>query len=80
MNAYGDSSATPVAFATASNALVSAATIGITTGTITTSNGFTISGGANLSSATASFDLGITTPAATSGAVYKLTLQSSNTN
>jgi hypothetical protein len=29
-------------------------------------------------SATYSFDLGFTTPSATSGAVYKLTLQSSN--
>ncbi len=78
LNAYGDSSATPISFATASNALVSAATIGITTGTITAANGFTISNTANLSSATASFDLGISSPAATSGAIYKLTLQSSN--
>jgi len=78
LNAYGDSSATPVNFATVSSSLVSAATIGITTGAVTTSSGFTVANGANLSSATASFDLGINTPAATSGAIYKLTLQSSN--
>ena len=78
LNAYGDSSATPIQFATASNALVSAATIGINGSTPTTSTGFTVSGTANLGSATSAFDLGITTPVATSGAVYKLTLQSSN--
>jgi hypothetical protein len=78
LNAYGDSSGDPVSFATAGSTLVSSATIGITTGTITAASGFTISNSANLSSSTASFDLGITTPAATSGAIYKLTLQSSN--
>ena len=78
LNAYGDSSATPINFATVSNALVSQATIGITTGTITAASGFTISNTANLSSATASFDLGISQPAATSGSIYKLTLQSGN--
>ena len=78
LNAYGDSSATPIQFATASNALVSAATIGINGSTPTTSNGFTISSVVGAATATSSFDLGITTPAATSGAIYKLTLQSSN--
>ena len=78
LNAYGDSSAIPVSFATVSNALVSSATIGINSTTPTTSAGFTISASANQASATSSFDLGISTPAATSGAIYKLTLQSSN--
>ena len=78
LNAYGDSSATPVSFATVSSALVSAATIGINGSTPTTSAGFTISGVNGASTATSSFDLGITIPAATSGAIYKLTLQSSN--
>jgi hypothetical protein len=78
LNAYGDSSATPISFATASNALVSVATIGINGSTPTTSNGFTISGVNGPATATSSFNLGITTPAATSGAIYKLTLQSSN--
>jgi len=73
LNAYGDSSATPLNIATGS---VSQATIGITTSTITTSAGFVVSGTQNINSATTSFDLGITSPAATSGAVYKITLQS----
>jgi hypothetical protein len=78
LNAYGETSSTPVAFASASGTAVSLATIGINGSTPTTSPGFTVTGTANLSSATSSFDLGITTPVATSGAVYKLTLQSSN--
>ncbi len=78
LNAYGDSSATPVQFATVSSSLVSSATIGINGSTPTTSAGFTISSVVGASTATSSFDLGITTPAATSGAIYKLTLQSSN--
>ena len=76
LNAYGETSATPVSFATVSNALVSQATIGITTGTITTSNGFTIAGVGSDGTAKAKFDFGINQPAATSGAVYKLTIQS----
>ena len=75
LNAYGDTSATPLNIATGS---ISVATIGITAsgGTPTTSAGFVIANTANLGTATSSFDLGITSPAATSGAVYKLTLQS----
>ena len=73
LNAYGDTSATPLNIATGS---VSQATIGISTTSITTSAGFVISGTQNINTATSSFDLGITSPAATSGAVYKLTLQS----
>jgi hypothetical protein len=73
LNAYGDVSATPLNIATGS---VSVATVGITTSTITTSAGFVVAGTQNINSATTSFDLGITSPAATSGAVYKLTLQS----
>ena len=77
LNAYGDTSATPLQIATgASSAQLSVATIGINGSTPTTSAGFTIANGANLASATSSFDLAITTPSATSGAVYKLTLQS----
>ena len=76
LNAYGDTSATPLQIATASSTAVSVATIGINGSTPTTSAGFTIANGANLAASTSSFDLGITTPSATSGAVYKLTLQS----
>jgi hypothetical protein len=71
INAYGETSATPIGFATASSTLVSVATVGITTSTITTSPGFTIAGVVSNG-----FDFGINQPAATSGAVYKLTLQS----
>ena len=76
LNAYGDVSATPLQIATNSTTAVSVATIGITTSAITTSAGFVIASPLNLNTATSSFDLGITTPSATSGAVYKLTLQS----
>jgi len=76
LNAYGDTSATPLQIATVSSSAVSVATIGITTSAITTSAGFVVAGTQNINSATTSFDLGITTPSATSGAVYKLTLQS----
>ena len=72
LNAYDNSSATPVQFATVNSALVSVATVGINSSTPV----FTIANTANLGTATSSFDLGISQPAATSGAVYKLTLQS----
>ena len=75
LNAYGDTSATPLNIATGS---VSVATIAINGSTPTTSAGFVIGNTANLSAATSSFDLGITSPTATAGAVFKLTLQSSN--
>jgi hypothetical protein len=77
LNAYGDVSATPIQIATVGGSTaVSVATIGITQTTPTTSTGFVIGNTANLGTATSSFDLGITTPSATAGAVYKLTLQS----
>ena len=76
LNAYGDSSATPLQIATVSSSAVSVATVGITTSAITTSAGFVVASPLNLNSATSSFDLGISIPSATSGAVYKLTLQS----
>ena len=77
LNAYGDTSATPLQIATVGGSTAaSVATIGITTSTITTSTGFTISGVTSAGTALAGFDLGISTPSATSGAVYKLTLQS----
>jgi hypothetical protein len=76
LNAYGETSATPVAFASASGTGVSVADISIATNAITVSSGFTISGVNNSATAVTAFDLGITTPNATSGAVYKLTLQS----
>jgi hypothetical protein len=76
LNTYGQTSATPVSFATVSSSLVSVATIGIATNSITTSAGFTIAGVGTDGTAKAKFDFGINEPAATSGAVYKITLQS----
>ncbi len=79
LNAYGDSIATPLQLATGpSSAVVTNATIGITSGNPTSAAGTTISGVGGTNSTSHSFDLGFTTPSSTSGAVYKLTLQSSN--
>lgn len=81
MNAYGDSIATPLQLATFnSNTAVTNATIGINSGTPTSAAGTTVSnvGGGGANSTTLSFDLGFSTPSSTSGAVYKLTLQSQN--
>lgn len=77
LNAYGDSSATPLYLATVGGSPVSVATIGINGSTPVVSAGFTVANTANLASATSSFDLGFGQyPYSTSGAVYKLTLQS----
>jgi hypothetical protein len=77
LNAYGDVSATPLQIATSpTTTALSQATIGITTSAITSSVGFVVGTVTGINTATSSFDLGITTPSATSGAVYKLTLQS----
>lgn len=76
LNAYGDVSAVPVQIATSGSTAVTAATIGINATTPIVSSGFVVAGLANQGSATSAFDLGITTPSATSGAVFKLTLQS----
>ncbi len=78
LNAYGDTSATPLQIATVASSAASVATIGINGSTPTTSAGFVIANALNNAAATASFDLGIAIPSATSGSVYKLTLQSSN--
>ena len=76
LNAYGDTSATPISFATVSNSLASVATISIATNAITAGSGFTIAGVNAATLGQTAFDLGISQPAATSGALYKLTLQS----
>lgn len=79
LNAYGDVSATPLQLATSGSTAVSVATIGIRNGSApTTSAGFVIGNSAGTSTATSSFDLGMSIPSATAGAVFKLTLQSSN--
>jgi hypothetical protein len=77
LNAYGDTSATPISFATVSSSLVSSATVGISSGgALTAASGFTISAVTTAVAGQTAFDLGISQPAATSGQIYKLTLQS----
>ena len=77
LNAYGDTNATPLSLASASNVAYSSATVGIAASP-TTSPAVTVANAANMTAATASFDLVFSNPQSTSGAVYKLTLQSSN--
>ena len=78
LNAYGDTLATPLALSSSAGSAVSTATIGMssTTSSITKAAGFTISAESGIGTATSGFDLGFSTPQSTSGAVYKLTLQS----
>ena len=76
LSAYGYTSATPIQIATAGSTAVTAATVGITATAPTTSAGTVTANLGTNASTTYSFDLGFTTPSATSGAVYKLTLQS----
>jgi hypothetical protein len=78
LNAYGDSSSTPIQIATVSSTAMTTATIGITSGTPTSADGTVIGAVSGGGTNALGFELGFTTPAATSGAVYKLTLQSSN--
>ena len=77
LNAYGDTSATPLQLATFNSVTaVTNATIGITSGTPTSAAGTTVSGVTGGGTSALGFDLGFSTPSSTSGAVYKLTLQS----
>jgi hypothetical protein len=77
LSAYGDSGASPIQIATSpTSTAITAATVGITATTPTSSAGTVIANTGTNASQTYSFDLGFTTPSATSGAVYKLTLQS----
>jgi hypothetical protein len=78
LNAYGDTGSTPVQLATAGSTALTAATIGITSTTPTSADGTVIGNVSGGGTDALAFELGFTTPSATSGAVYKLTLQSSN--
>jgi hypothetical protein len=77
LNAYDDSSATPLQLSTGTaSARITQATFGVSAaGAITASDGVTgsVSGG---TTQTGTVTLGFGTPAATSGAVFKITLQS----
>ena len=78
LNAYGDTSSTPIQLATSGSTAVTAATIGINSTTPTSTTGTVIGNVSGGGTNALAFELGFTTPSATSGAVYKLTLQSSN--
>jgi hypothetical protein len=78
LNAYGDTGSTPVQLATVGSSPLTTATIGITSTTPTSAAGTVIGNVSGGGTNALAFDLGFTTPSATSGAVYKLTLQSSN--
>ena len=78
LNAYGDTSNTPVQIATAGSSALTTATIGITSTTPTSAAGTVIGNVSGGGTNALAFELGFTTPSATSGAIYKLTLQSSN--
>lgn len=77
LNAYGDTSATPIQIATVGGSTaLTTATIGINSSTPTVAAGTVVAGVTGTNSNALAFDLGFSTPSATSGAVYKLTLQS----
>ena len=78
LNAYGDASSTPLQLATASSSALTAATIGINSSTPTSSAGTVVGNVSGTNTNALAFELGFSTPSATTGAVYKLTLQSSN--
>ena len=77
LNAYGETSATPVALSSSSNTAYTSATVAIKSSP-TTSTAVTVANASGMTTASAAFDLVFSNPQATSGAVYKLTLQSSN--
>ncbi len=79
LNAYDNSSATPLQLATSSagSTAITSATFANSTGsTIVGTNGISVSGSGTGGSSGA-ITLGFGTPTSTSGAVYKITLQSS---
>lgn len=78
LSAYNDSTATPLPLATSSvdSSLITQATFANSTGsTFVGTAGISVAGSGN-GGGTGAFTLGFGTPASTSGAVYKITLQS----
>ena len=78
LNAYGDAGSTPLQLATVSSSALTTATIGINSSTPTSSAGTVVGNVSGTNTNALAFELGFSTPSATSGAIYKLTLQSSN--
>ena len=77
LNAYDNSSATPLQLATGSvgSAQITSATFANTAGSFVGTTGISVSGSGNAGTSGA-ITLGFGTPSSTSGAVYKITLQS----
>lgn len=79
LNAYNNSDATPLQLATfGASTPVTTATIGINATTPTSAAGTVVLYKSGQNTNDLRFDLGFSTPSSTSGAVAKLTLQSSN--
>jgi hypothetical protein len=78
LNAYGDLSSTPIQLATSGSTALTTATIGINSGTPTSAAGTVIGSVSAAGTTGLGFELGFSIPSATSGAVYKITLQSTN--
>ena len=79
LNAYGNTLATPLQLATYSSSAVTDAKVYINSTTpVSQTNGVTVSATSGANSTNLTFDMGFSIPSSTSGAVYKLTLQSSS--
>jgi hypothetical protein len=77
INAYGDTLATPLALASASNTAYSLVTVGVkAVGPLSSSQGVTLTTSGTQNGTALGIDIALSSPQATSGAVYKLTLQS----
>jgi hypothetical protein len=78
LNAYGDTAATPLQLATFSSTAVTTATVGISSdgNSVTSAAGTVVASLTGGGTSNLGFNLGFSTPSSTSGAIYKLTLQS----
>jgi hypothetical protein len=78
LNAYGDTAATPLQLATFSSTAVTTATVGISSdgNSVTSAAGTVVASLTGAGTSNLGFNLGFSTPSSTSGAIYKLTLQS----
>jgi hypothetical protein len=76
LQAYGDSGATPLQLATNSSTAVTQATFAITGGNTSAGSAGVTFSGVTGNSTSGAITLGFGTPSSTSGAVYKITLQS----
>ena len=78
VNAYNDSDATPLQLATSGSDAITSATFSVAAGGTVASGAGVTASASNGTLSTASITLGFNTPSSTSGAVYKITLQSAS--